>query len=178
MEYTKIVQTTASTSINYLDIIYSFLPLIVCVLLFVLSEYNVSLNLFRKKRVAVIFNDAGEEITRFKIDITKPNFEYNDGKYNIFENKCSRIEEKRLFRKTYLYFYKLNCPSPLTVGVGISDKITSEDYKNIFDSKLIKELNDMSKDGFGKYFTLKNIIIVGAIVGIGYYLMNGGTFTK
>lgn len=164
---------TAAASFDYLGVLYAFLPLIISICLFFMNEAEISLNLFSKKRIAIIYDKSGEEIHREKIDITKKYFNYDDGKYIISADKSSHFIKKQLFRKTYYYFYNLDNPKPLILGQGIKTDITAEDFNNIFETKLIKDLNDLSKDGLRKFLTAKNIVIVCAVIGVIYYFTKG-----
>ena len=170
-----IVENTASAvaSVDYLGILYAFLPLIICVVLFLMNEAEISLKLFSKRRIAIIYDKAGEEVHREKIDITKKYFTYDDGKYIISADKSSHFIKKQLFRETYYYFYNLDNPKPLIFGQGIKTDITAEDFNNIFETKLIKDLNDLSKDGLSKFLTAKNIVIIAVVIGLVYYFSKG-----
>jgi hypothetical protein len=168
---------SSSNSIDWFNILYSFMPIIFCIILVVLVENNVCFNLWCKKRFAVILSAKGEIIKTQRIYMQDKTFKYEKGQY-IINPLAFSFEVKTLFRKKEFFFYVFDNPTPLEFGNKEENKVNAEIMNNLLETKVIKDLNDLSNEGFSKYLTMKNVIIALIVIGVIWYLASGGEIIK
>lgn len=136
-------------------------------------------SIFRiRKYRASMFDKNGNHLHTVVFSPTDHTFNYRDGTYNVIVDKGAHTRRQTLFHVYHDFFYVVGNPNPLKVdGSGFSPVIDARAYKVILDSKIIRELNDLSDNWLAKLFTPRNIIIALVLIAAGYYFFSGGKLT-
>lgn len=129
------------------------------------------------KRYGVLYDNRGEELKKIRFKANDTTFKYKERQFNIEENKLSVFKIKGLLFDYYYYFYNIDCPSGFLFDKRKSVIIDSETYNIMLETKLAKQLNDLSKFNLSDYITFTNIVIVCAVIGVIWYFASGGTIT-
>lgn len=150
-------------------IVYAMIGLIIALLGYLVYWF------FTVERIANFLDEKGRPVgsKRFKRDETS--FVFGKGRYNVDEKNALCLEERKLGRLKYKkYFYDIKHSNPLTYSHTPKPQISPELYNINMESKVARDLNEMSKEGLAKYLTPTNIVIAIVIVIIAVYLLQGG----
>lgn len=163
--------------INFLNLTSFYTPYVIILIVFALSFFGVSFK-FYKRRVANFFNKKGEFIGKCSFSIKDKKFNYSKGTYNI-DPDASFTKSSNLICEVYDYYYTINSPDPIYIGIGtkgngFSEKLTPETYKAILDADFIKKINALANTGWSDVFTMKNLLIGGAVLLALWYFASGG----
>jgi len=133
---------------------------------------------FKKSHIALLFDDRGELLAK-KSFRRKDDFFTYDGerKFNIILQNTTAFEKFGILWNTKYYFYNINNPNPLVLNKKLEPILNSKIYNVMLETKVARDLNDLTKSTLSQLMTPKNIIIVLAILGAVYYFSSGGTLT-
>lgn len=131
--------------------------------------------LFSIKRYrACFFDSTGSHIRTVSFSRNDRTFSFKDGVYNIVLDGGSHTLRKTIFHDYYTYYYNLNNPMPLTFKETVSPVINANDYKQVIDTKIIRDLNNLSNDWLKNLLTPRNIFIGIVIIIAIIYFTSGG----
>lgn len=130
-----------------------------------------------KKRVACFYDDKGEYIGKKSFSKTAQTFKFNNKAFNIYHGDDTFLVTSTLIKRWYwdieLYHYNINNPNPIILNKKAEPILDSEMYNIQLETKVARDLNDLSKGGLFDNLNMKTVfilIIIGAIV----YLVASG----
>lgn len=126
-----------------------------------------------KLRYAYFYDDKGEYLGRTKFSKWNPTLRYKNKAYNVLEQDATKTLIKGWFWDKEIYQFNINNPNPFLLDKKHEPVMNSEVYNAQLETKVIKDLNDLSNDSFMKYLTPQNIILFIAVIVIAYYLLSG-----
>lgn len=105
-------------------------------------------------------------------------FTYQKGRY-IIDLSASYIEWTvlPLLWKRRRYFYNMENSHPITLDKKAEPHISPELLDIMMETKLARDLNNLSKGGLSEWLTPRNIIIAIVVLGIIIYLATGNSLT-
>lgn len=129
-----------------------------------------------KKRIAIFYDDKGEQIARKGFSKTANTITYGNRSFNVFHDKASTTLIKRWYWNVEQYHYNINNPNPFMLNKKCEPILDSENYNIQLNTKVARDLNDLSKKGFN--LDLKTILIGLGIIAVAYLLLSGGIKLK
>lgn len=122
------------------------------------------------------FNEKGEYDGIKGLSKNNKDLIYKKGRYFI-NLSASYIEWTVIpfLWKKIRYFYNVNNSHPITLDKRAEPPISPELFDVMMETKLARDLNNLSKSGLGELLTPRNIIIAIVVVGIIIYLATGGS---
>lgn len=133
--------------------------------------------LFWRKYKAIFYDDKGNYAGIKGFNRKEKSMDYGKGTYNIDLN-CSYFDRKAFFHDKRYYYYSLNNPNPVLMNKKAEPILNSESYNIMLKTKVLRDLNELSKgSGLGDLLTPRNIIIGLAIIGIIIYFATGNKIT-
>lgn len=127
---------------------------------------------------ACLNDERGEFIKFIKFNMFDTTFKYKSRCYNVLKNKSSCLKIKGLLFNNFYYFYTINNSNPFVFDDKQEPILNSEIYNALLETKVINDINEISKDNFLlKLLNPKNIIIGLIILAVIIYFANGGTIT-
>lgn len=122
---------------------------------------------------ALIFDKNGRYIGIKAFSKYDNVFDFHGGSYNIKINEGSYHTRKTILHDYLYYYYELNNPDPIKMGSLPSPIFSAQDYNIFLNTKLLKDLNNVSKDWL-KYLTPTNIFIALLILFALWFIFGGG----
>jgi len=131
-----------------------------------------------RKEKAIFIDDNGYPIGSCKMNKRENKFKYKDKTYNVSRVVAHRFNDKGLIFHHHNYFYNINNSNPLTFNKSENSQafepvIEPELYTKLLEAEVLIRLNSVKTD-FGKFFTVKNVIIAMAVIGVLIYMFNKG----
>lgn len=120
-----------------------------------------------KRRVAVFYDDKGEQIGRKGFSKTAKLVYFQDKAFNVFHEASSTLY-KRWYWDINQYHYNINNPNPLILNKRSEPILDSEVYNVQLKTKVIRDLNDLAK---GNLTLSPKVIIIGLIVIVAIYMI-------
>ena len=136
----------------------------------------------RNKHFAVFFDEKGKQKEVKKISVFKDMFKHNKGAYFKSLKKYNHLSLNHGFKNFVYFFYNYKFAEPLEITGNFltrtkqGEPFIAEHIQLIFEGKVLSEVNRKKNDLF-ENLDMKKIIIIGAVLFIGYYLLSGGTLT-
>src|SRR3989304_2422025 len=131
--------------------------------------------LINSKR-AWIFDERGEYHGSKGFGKNDKTFKYGKGSYNIdFENSSYKEDVPiPMLWKRRTYFYNLSNSNPIKLNKKSEPPISPELYNINLETKVARDLNDLSKKGFFSFLSPKIIILIVIAGVVIYYLVSTG----
>jgi hypothetical protein len=122
---------------------------------------------------AMLYDDAGEHVTTVKFKRNDKTFTHKKRTYNIMLDKATQFTEENLLFEKRFFQYNINNPNPFLLNKKAEPIVDAEVYKIQLETKILKDLNDLSKGGLAALLTPRNIIIGLIVIGVLVYLSTG-----
>lgn len=124
---------------------------------------------------AVFYDDNGEQIGKKRFNPNRDNFNYNGKSFIIdLKNTSYTYRWGFIWNKREFHYY-INSPNGYKFGEDKAHiKFNSEDFNTQLESKIARDLNKVGERKITDLLTTRNIIIIGVIIAVGYYLLRGG----
>jgi hypothetical protein len=119
---------------------------------------------------ANFFDEKGDFIKRIHIDQFQPIFNFRKKAYNVIK-EASYIDLGGILWDKRFYFYKIDNTNPIKFDKKVEPILEPELYNILLETETAKKLNDSHKK-FNIDF--KMILIILAVLGIGYYIIKNG----
>jgi len=126
-----------------------------------------------KKRIACFYDDKGEFIGKKAFSKTDKLLDYEGRTFNIFQDGISSTKMKRWYWDVEQYHYNINNPNPFLLNKKCEPKVDSEVYNIQLKTKVMRDLNDLSKGSIFGNLNAKTIFILAGVAILLYLL-----FTK
>lgn len=126
-----------------------------------------------------IFNDRGEFLKNQYFKKYEPTFKFKSKRYNINLQKGSFYEVTSIpfILKKRFYFYNINNPDPLCLDKKVEPIMNPDLYNTIIENEEAKKLNNLHKKNLLSFLEPQHIIIILIALGVGIYLLQGGSIT-
>lgn len=121
---------------------------------------------------AYFYNDRGEYVGRKSFSQKERTFKYGNRSYNIILKEGTETKFDYFLWERRIYYYNINNPNPIKMDKKAEPILDAEVYNQFLETKVIKDLNDISS-GLGQYLTPRNIIIGIIIIGVLIYVGTG-----
>ena len=125
------------------------------------------------KRIAVFYDDKGEEIGKKSFSKTDKTFKYKGRSYNNYHDEATFTTIKRWYWDIELYHYNINNPNPMVINKKVEPILDSETYNVMLETKVIRDLNNVGAKGLLANITPLQIII-GVVILVVVYLFATG----
>jgi hypothetical protein len=129
-----------------------------------------------KKRVAIFYDDKGEQLGKKGFSKVAKTFDYCGNSYNVFADNASFTTIKRWYWDVEQYHYNINNPNPFLLNKKCEPILDSEMYNVQLKTKVARELNDLSKSGLKLDF--KTVLIGLGILVVVYMVLTGAIKIK
>lgn len=140
---------------------------------------------FSNKHYAVFVDSKGRQREVISINNNKNKFSYDSKAYIKNINKYSNFhtKEKKLIFFTQhhnYFFYQYNYSEPINFTKEklhlnkSGSPYIAEDINSMLETKVLKDLNKVDKNIFGNLEPKQIIMGIGIIIGIIYFVLNGG----
>lgn len=132
-----------------------------------------------KQYYAKIFDSRGEFLKNKNFSKYDTTFKFRNRRFNVNAQKGSFYEVTTipfLLKKRY-YFYNYDNPDPLILQKNVEPLINPELYNTIIENEEAKKLNNLHKKNLLNMIDPKIIIGVLIALGVGIYLLQGGSIT-
>ena len=120
-----------------------------------------------KRRIAVFYDDKGEQIGRKGFSKTAKLVNFQDKAFNVYHEASSTLY-KRWYWDINQYHYNINNPNPLILNKKCEPVLDSEVYNVQLKTKVMRDLNDLAKGNFN--ISPKMIIICVIIIAVAYMI--------
>jgi hypothetical protein len=133
------------------------------------------MSLLPKKRIAVFYDDKGEYLGKKGFSKWDSLIKTKTKTYNVLKDKASITKIKSIWRDKEYTHYNVNNPNPFLFDKKGEPILDAEVYNVQLETKVMRDLNNLSKEGFK--ITPLMIIIGVVVVGIAIYLLTGHSVT-
>lgn len=126
-----------------------------------------------KRYWAWFYDDRGEFIGKSRFSKYDSKFKFKNKQFNVIRDKATEVKLDYVLWEKRVYQYNINNPNPFILDKKHEPIINSEVYNIHLETKIIKDLNDLSKSGLSALLTPRNIIIALILIGIITYVATG-----
>lgn len=121
------------------------------------------------RRIAYFYDDKGRFVGKKTFRKTDSLITFQGRKYNINYN-ATWTYFNRWYWDLEVYQYSLNNPDPFLLNKKGEPLMNSEQYNIQLETKVARDLNDLSKGNFLANLNWKAILIIGGILVLAYLL--------
>lgn len=125
-----------------------------------------------KVRKAMIFDKRGEFLAFQWFSKHAKTFSWKDNAFIVNFECPTFVDFKGLLWDTRYYFYNREHPNPINHEHNRKVILSPDELNIMLETNTAKKLNDLQKKGL--QLNVKMIIIILAILGVGWYLISGG----
>lgn len=119
-----------------------------------------------KKYVANFSDNNGDSCGKKSFSSRDSLIKFKDRQFNTSIDRASHTVFKRWYWDVHNYFYNIHDPNPLMFKKSVAPLMDSELYNIQLETKVARDLNDLSKKVFLDLFTPPVIITIIAIIGV------------
>lgn len=131
-----------------------------------------------KNYFAVFYDNDGSYVYRRRIseaDRKKKSFESKERKYIYdYDRFFDNFRYNGIFADNIYVFYNIHDPNPLKLRPFYNPVISAEKFNDIFQTNLIKQVNNINTNWLKNLLTPKFFIIAVLVIVAVYYFANGG----
>jgi len=135
------------------------------------------MSLFGKTRLACFYDDKGEYLGKIKFSKWDNLIKTKKRTYNVIREKATITKIKGFFKDKEYTHYNVNNPNPILLDKTTRPILDAEVYNVQLETKVMRDLNNLSKKSLSDLLTPATIIIIVIVIGVSIYLLTGNSLT-